>query len=93
MSTVTRSTDTAEISALYLDNSGYEEDASTTMAAAFITVCTAMLRRGISTIDHDGTRTEFSPKDLRELIADARRFVNRASANRVKHPSFEDFRS
>lgn len=41
------------------------------MAKAFITACTAMMARGIVTINHGDERLEFSPSILRNLIRDA----------------------
>lgn len=41
------------------------------MAKAFVTVCTAMLSRGITVLEIGGDRMEFSPRDLRELTKKA----------------------
>lgn len=93
MATVDRTTTTTEIGLLYADNCGYEEDADAAKASAFITVCRSMLARGITTIEHNGSRMQFSAASLRALIDEARAYVSSQSAGRVKHASFENFRS
>lgn len=98
MATLDSSSTTAEIAAAYLDNAGYFEDASVTMAKAFVTACTAMLTRGITVLEHGGERMEFSPRDLRAMIDDAKAFtVSNAGiadgGGGVHHADFREFRS
>ncbi len=45
MSTINSSTTEAELEAAFMNNASYLEDLSTTKAALFITVCTAILLR------------------------------------------------
>lgn len=95
MATIDSTSTTAQITAAYLDNCGYYEDASASKARAFITACTAMLARGMRAIDHGGERLEFSPADLRALITEARKYIAESTGNAggVKFASFENFRA
>ena len=99
--TIDRTTTQAELNRLYLDNCGYEEvggSSGAAMAKVFVTVCLAMLRRGIRAIEEGDTKYEFTPTILRDLIKDARRFAaandtSSATGPRVTHFSFENFRA
>jgi len=75
MATITSSSTTADIAAAYLDNCGYYEDSDADMARRFVTVLTAMLSRGMTAFQNGEQRMEFSPRDLREMIREARQFV------------------
>jgi len=98
MATITSSSTTAQITAAFLDNCGWFEDDDADMARRFVTVCTAMLSRGITEIEFGGERTEYTPSVLRELAADAKLFISgkatvATGGAGVKFTSFEDFRS
>jgi len=75
MASITSASTEAQISAAYLDNAGYEEDDSLSMAKAFVTVVLAMMKRGISRIKHGDEIMEFDNESLRALLANARQFV------------------
>ncbi len=97
MATIDSSSTTAQITAAYLDNCGYAEDASVAMAKAFVTACVAMRVRGITKLDNAGELMEFSIGGLKELADEARRFINAnagpaAGGSGVKHVDFADFR-
>ncbi|HUU91532.1 MAG TPA: hypothetical protein VM238_10005 [Phycisphaerae bacterium] len=100
MSTLSSTSTFAQVTAAYDDNASYEEDQSTTKAAAFITACRFLLRllpRRTSHGGRSGDETEFEPERIREEIADARAYIARNSAATsgafgVRHPSFENFR-
>ena len=96
MATITSSSTNTQISAAYLDNCGWYEDGNVTMAKAFITVCIAMLSRGIISVNSGDDSMTFSPRDLREMMNDARQFVSRNDTTNlpsVIHPNLTELRS
>ena len=97
MATITSVSTTAEITAAYLDNCGYEEDGSMAMAKAFVTACRAMLTRGIRVIDKGGERMEFATETLQSLITEAQRYARQnagvdAGGAGTKFADLRDFR-
>jgi hypothetical protein len=75
MATLDSTSTDAEVLAAYMDNCGYREDDSSSMASAFITACTAMMARGVSRFQHGDEGMQFSLEDLRALMSDAKDFV------------------
>ena len=97
MATLDSTSTDAEITAAYMDNCGYREDDSATMAAAFVTACTAMMVRGISRFQHGEEGMHFSLEDLRALIKDAQAFVREkggvsAGGAGALHANLQNFR-
>ena len=75
MATISSASSQADIEAAYLDNCGYAEDGSTTMAKAFVTACRAMQIRGITGISTGANRMQFEPGALETQIAKAERYA------------------
>lgn len=65
----------AEVEASFDDNASYREDESTTKAAKFITACTILLRRKAKKSSDEAGSIERSTAELKQLIADAREFI------------------
>lgn len=80
MSTLTSSSTLAEIEAAYADNASWEEDASTSKAAAFITACKLLIQKQPSDMTAAGS-VGFGRTELEKQIADARQFI---AANRTR---------
>jgi hypothetical protein len=80
----------------YDDNASYEEDASTTKASAFITVCRVLQRRRPVRISADGTSADFDGQAIQKALDDAREWLalNNTSANggSVRHLDFRNMR-
>jgi len=79
MATIDSTSTVAEITAAYLDNCGYYEDGSPTMAKVFVTACEAMLQRGIAQINDGEQLLRFSTESLEKAIERAKSFVNRGA--------------
>ncbi|KPK71193.1 MAG: hypothetical protein AMJ84_06520 [Acidithiobacillales bacterium SM23_46] len=76
MAVIDSTSTTADIEAAYLDNCGYEEDASIVKAQRFITACRAMLRRGGLTGFRVGAQSStYSPEQLERQILRAKQFI------------------
>jgi hypothetical protein len=95
MATITSASSQADIEAAYLDNCGYAEDGSSTMAKAFITACRAMLIHGITGISTGANRMQFEPGALAQQIAEAKRYVQAADGpvGGVIHADLRDLRT
>ncbi len=75
MATIDSTPNETDITNAYLGNCGYEEDASVAKARAFKTVLVAMRLRGITMIEEDGDRMEFSLKELADMERRANHFI------------------
>jgi len=98
MSTLSTASTRAEIEAAYDDNASYAEDASPTKARAFITACRLLIRITPKRAAKGGRgegELELGVEFFRQEIRDAQRWLalNGTSAQPIKHPSFENFRS
>jgi len=95
VSTLSSASTDAQVLAAYDDNASYEEDASSTKAAAFVTACRFLLRR-MAKKSGDGTlETELSPDLIREELCAAQAWLSAnggASTGGVIHLSCETFR-
>jgi len=96
MGAINSDTTEAELEAAFNDNASYLEDISTVKAAAFITVCTALMLRASSSSKgtFSATWNRQVLMDLREearLWLEARDTSYRAGPT-VKNPSFKRFR-
>lgn len=75
--TVDRNTSQQELGNLYLDNCSYSEGSDVEMAKRSVTICTAMMRRGMTRFESaGGTTVNFAPSVLQNLIRDAMNFVS-----------------
>lgn len=97
MASISSASSNAQVVAVYMDNCGYREDASASMASAFATACRAMLRRGVRRIEFAGEIMEFEPRVLRDLAREADVYAAAdagpaGGGSGVKHPDFRDFR-
>lgn len=100
MSTLSSSSTLAQVYSSYADNASYEEDESTTKAAAFITACRLLLSpkfmparsRGAG---RDAGEIEFSAEHIQAELASAQTWLAMQSSTgfgSVKHPDFAGFR-
>jgi len=97
VSTLTSSSTLAEIKVAYDDNASYEEDASTSKAAAFVTACRFLLRRLPKTAQTGGKGGEMIERDLQLIRGEmdvARRWLAvNSRGGAVSFVSLEDFRN
>ena len=91
---ITSSTTEAELQAAYLENCTYLEENSTTKAAAFISVCRALLARPVSS--GKGTfHAAWSHGELLSQIKAAKRWLEARDSNYRPGPTvrvFKDYR-
>ena len=98
MAVVDSTTTEAELKAAYLDNCSYEEDDSVPKARAMVTICMAMLARGIRRWKEGDQEQEFSPEILMRMKEAAARWANAHDTTpgnrqgKVTYASFENFR-
>ena len=97
MSTLTSSSTLAQIVAAYVDNASYEEDASTTKAAAFISACRIILIKRPKKAAVGGEEIELDLELIARELDSARRWLATngsvaAGGGGVKAISFEGFR-
>jgi len=86
----------AEIKAQYFDNAAYEENASPSEAAAFITACRYLLLKLPKRIrDGGGYETELDPIIIQAELKAAQQWrrANVTSQRSVRYASFEGFRT
>lgn len=76
MATLDSSSTLAEIEAAYLDNVSYEEDNSTSKAAAFITACKMLLLKRPSQMSAGGSVTFGSQADIQKELDNAKRWLS-----------------
>ena len=73
LTTVDRNTTETELGKLYMDNCGYGESGDLAMATRFVTVCRAMMRRGMTGFESaGGTKETFAPSVLQQEIREAK---------------------
>lgn len=78
------------------DNASFEEDASPTKAAAFVTACLILLRRRPQSMGGDGHTVAFEPGAIRGELDRARRWLatHRAgAASGVRYLDCADLRT
>lgn len=98
MSTLDSSSSREQMLAAYYDNASYEEDASASKAAAFITACRFLLRQDPKRSRKGESEVELDPAVIRQELLDARFWLSAhdtsaaANRSRVMHPSFDNFR-
>lgn len=82
MSTLSSASTDAEVWAAFDDNASFEEDGSSTKAAAFITSCLLLLRRRPQMTNVDGTQVAFEAGVVSDELKRARQWLatNRAGA-------------
>lgn len=97
MSTLSSASTLAQIVAAYADNASYEEDASTSKAAAFITACRLLLLKIPKKVKQAaGTEMEIDPAVIRSELSQAQTWQRAQTAGDdaggVTHHTFENFR-
>jgi hypothetical protein len=93
MSSLNGNSTDAEVSAAYDDNASFEEDQSTSKAAAFVTACRILLARRPVSVGVDGRTAAFDAQAIREQLARAQRYLAGArSGGKVKHLDFSGVR-
>ena len=98
MSSLSSSSTDTEVWASYDDNASYEEDSSTTKAAAFITACRILLQRRPRKAGYrNGAEQEFDPSVYEREMAEARSWLAAQTSVTAGGPgsiaaSFEYFR-
>lgn len=94
MSTITASSTLDEIRQEYVANASYEEDDSTTKAAAFITAARALLvMLPRVTIGHGGdSEVQFDVALIKLDLESARTWLGGRVTGSVRHVDFRDFR-
>jgi len=94
MPTLSSSSTTAEVQAAFDDSASYAEDGDLAKCRTFITACLILLRRTAKRVAHGRMRSEVetSPEVLRELLAEARKWLAARSGGRVIHPDLRDLR-
>lgn len=93
LSTLSSSSTDAEVLAAYDDNASYEEDGSTSKAAAFITACRFLLRKP-KRMAEDGAEIEYDRGLLRDELARAQAFyAANVSTGAAIHTDFSSFRT
>lgn len=94
MSTLSSSSTLAEIKDAYLDNGSYEEDDSTTKAAAFITACRLLLIKLPKKAVKSAAEVELEPGLIKAELTSARRWLATKGAvgGGVTHVDMRGFR-
>lgn len=80
MSTLNSDSTNAQVWAAFDDNASFEEDASATKAAAFVTACRILLRRMPRRMDADGQMAEFNTAFIQSELQRASRYVAAAGS-------------
>ena len=97
MSTLSSSSTIAEAHAAYADNLSYEEDESTSKAAAFISACKLLIHLTPKMASHGrvgGRETQEDWQKWAHRMKEARQWLAaRATAGQVKRLSVENFRT
>ena len=99
MASLDSSSTLAQIKACYADNGGYAEDASATMALAFITACRLLLIKLPKRVgQRSGDELELDLAVIADQMTAAQRWLAgnaavTAGGAGVKHVDFTDFRS
>ena len=98
MSSLSSTSTYAEVKAAYYDNASYEEDASVSKAAAFITACRFLLQQDPKKAGwREGSSQEWDPEVLERQMNEARAWKASQVAVTAGGPgsiyaSFENFR-
>lgn len=95
MATLSSSSTDQQVWDSYDDNASYEEDGSTSKAAAFITACRILLRRRPRRARSDGEEIEFDANAISQELEQARAWKatnTAASGAGVRHLSFSRLR-
>ena len=93
MSALSSTSTLAEVKAAYFDNASYEEDASATKAAAFITACRFLLLKLPKRARHaDRNEIELEPGQIRNELLAAKAWLAGQAGSGVRFASFESFR-
>lgn len=99
MSTLSSSSTIAEVKDAYDDNASYYEDNSVAKAKGLVTAGLILLRRVPKRARHGspGEEIEIDPAVIAAEVRTAKAFIEASGGGtggpRVKHPSFEDYRS